>query len=89
MKLKKKPTKKQLAYIRSALYFLSSVALKTAGIRGWIDDKESQTLLLAISAVFDLAFANVSYDEEDSGDADDSVSVETSEELDTSRDTSV
>ena len=75
----KKPTKKAWGRLRQALYVLGSGSLKFAGIKGWVDDNESQALLIVVSALLDLAFFYV-----DLGG-----SSETSDELDTSRNVSL
>lgn len=49
-------TKAKWAALRMGIYGLTSAILKYLGIKGWVDDKEGQALLLIVSAVLDLAF---------------------------------
>lgn len=69
---------KRLARLRQALYVTGSATLKFAGIKGWVENNESQALLLVLSGLLDLAFFNVDL----SGES------EVVEELDTSGDVS-
>lgn len=55
----KKLTKRQWGRLRQALYVAGSAGLKYAGIKGWIEDDESQALLVVVSALLDLAFFNI------------------------------
>lgn len=70
-------TKRKWARLRQASYLLGSAVLKFAAIKGWIEDDESQALLIVVSALLDLAFFNID------------LGSETTDELDTSGDVSL
>lgn len=81
----KKPTGKRWARIRQASYAVAGAVLSYAGIKGWVENDESQALLVLVGALLGLASA---YVDPESGSDSNGVNTDTTEELDSSRDVS-